>query len=388
MNKFLGILYTLLATVGTVLFGASQGILIPILIDNFKNALGSPYFLLITSSFFFVIIFGVVFVIYKIFEKKKSYTCYSIKQHILFVLTGTFDAFTGIFLIYASDATRTPIVLQSILSGCTIFITITISKRLIKSKRKIKFINIYVIISLILLFISIIISIIPQFTNSVWKWTDFFWIFIFLIGMVCRGTYNTFQEKYIEITKNTIGNQITVLFWTCFYQFFVIIFMVWLDIIPFFGYSKITEFGSNFINFYTCYIPIHCSPIILLLGLGFVVGYSGSYVCAIYLNAESANYSMLATSLVSPSVILFFELFPSLNSGIKYPLYFTIPAIILNILSLVIWNFWEIVIVKKSKNKNNQNNSTINSKESIIKKVVNRPSRICSQDSPLLLGEV
>lgn len=352
------IVYTVTATIGTVVFGSMQNILVPILIDSFKSNMGSPYFILITSAFFFWVVFGIMFSSYKMTTKPKSYPD---GAHKIFFWTGTFDAFTGIFLVYASDATRTPIVLQSILAGTAIVFTVIASKLLIVSKKDINYKNKYVFSSLFLLAISVGLSTIPQYVESDWGLQNLFWIIIFLVGIICRAIYNTLQEKYIEMAKakesqEFISNndsrdwehKLVILYWTCFYQFFVMVFFVWLDIIPFFGYSKPSNFLDHTKNFYKCYFLIDCKWT-LLLGLGFIAGYIGSYFSAIYLNAKSANFSMLATTMIPPAVISFFEIFPSLNSGENYSPFIIISCISLNTACVIIWRYWERLEEKNNK---------------------------------------
>lgn len=342
------LLLTILATVGAVVFGSAQSILVPVLIASFKESLGTPYYILLVSAFFFVLIF---FCIYLPVQKKTDNPLWSFNRGswIIFGLTGGFDALTGIFIVYASDATRTPIVLQTILAGTTIVFTMVISKKVIESKKDIKFKNKFVIGSLVLLLLSVIISTIPQYTHTKWSPWSTFWLIVYLLGMGCRATYNTLQEKYIEIKGDNFSNKITILFWTCFFQFFIMGLLIWVDLIPGFGYSTPSTFGEETKNFFECYFAISCKWT-LLLGLSFVAAYTGSYFSAIYLNAKSANYSMLANTLIAPTVIVFFTIFPHLNEGIKYPIYITIPAISLNIFSVVLWKYWEIHVAGKRGN--------------------------------------
>ena len=94
-----------------------------------------------------------------------------------------------------------------------------------------------------------------------------------------------------------------------------------------------------------CFVDINCDD-----GMGLITGFIMAYICvyysAIYLNSKSANYSMLTLTLVSPTIITFFEIFPNLNTGIHYPLYIVITSIVLNLLSLFTWKYWEEYVVK------------------------------------------
>ena len=350
-KKTFQIVFIIILTISVIFFGTTMNILIHMYINIIKNAQGSIYYILIINEIPAICIFGVCKVITNI---KRACVCYSWKVRIMVFFIGFLDGITGICILYTSDSTRTPIVLQSILSGISIFFTIIISKLIIKSK-KIKFCNCYVIISLALVLSSIILCIIPQFAMFEWKWISLLWISIYLMGILCKSIYFSLQEKYIEMTKNTIDSYINMLSNTSIYRLMTEMSLVFVEITPFFGYTKIFDFYEHSTNFYACYFTIICEWYILFIGILFSIAYISYNVCIIVLNSKSANYSTLVLISVSSFVILFFEVFPSWNKGIRYPLYITIPALVLNIIGLIIWQVWEL---KKMKEKDTNKDIT------------------------------
>lgn len=336
------------AALAAVLFGSGQGIFIPILIASFKNALASPYYIIISSAAWFVLIFGILYIG---ILKKYNYNLvdHSRGEWIIFILTGLFDAFTGICIVYASDATRTPIVMQTVLAGFTVVFTLVISKSLIDSKKHINLANKYVGISLGLLLLSVGLCMIPQINQSKFNLESIFWIGVYLVGTVCRATYNTLQEKYMQTydSGTSIVNKINILFWTCAFQLIFATLFIWVDFLPMFGYSHPYNFGSKTVQFAKCYFSVDCEYT-FWYAMGFVLSYIGSYFAAVQLNSKSASFSMLTTTLIGPSVILFFTLVPTMNPGIKYPLYITIPAALCSVLSIAIWGYWERRVLPKN----------------------------------------
>lgn len=326
----------LLATAGVIIFGSSQNIILPILIDSFGKNFGGPYFILLWSSVHFVIIFGII---YGIILRRGYDPKLDKHKMVLFCLTGLFDALTGVFIVYSSDAKRTPVIMQSILAGSTIFPSIICTKFLIKKKGDISFNNKYVYISLIFLAIGVGIACIPEFEKSHWKPTNILWILFYTCGIICRSLYNVLQEKYIEIDGDTIRNKFNVLFWTCIFQLGFVVLFFWVDMVPYVGMSTDGNFISHLRSSFQCYFG-KCNYTFMLETL-FVFGYTMSYVSAIYLNADSANYNMIAVTLITPTVAIFFTIIPSLNSGLHYPIYITIPSILCCTTSLFIWGYWE-----------------------------------------------
>lgn len=95
-----------------------------------------PYFVLSSASFSFVIIFGfctlftlLVQFILNSFSSEKKYSFITLKDDVYFpqwqlILIGFFDAMNGVFVVFASPASRTAPFLQAILGNSLIPLTI------------------------------------------------------------------------------------------------------------------------------------------------------------------------------------------------------------------------------------------------------------------------
>lgn len=187
------------STFSVIFFDSSISILIPIFIQSLKNAQSTPYYLFLISAIFFIIVFFFALILYRIYNQLPLYQTYDQASNYTFIITGIFNALSVILIVYSSDATRLPIVMQSILSGSGIFFSVIASKYLIESKRMLNFYNKYTGLSLGLLLLSIIISTIPQYTIAEWKASDLFWIVIYLLGNASYAIFNTLQERYLEL---------------------------------------------------------------------------------------------------------------------------------------------------------------------------------------------
>ena len=144
---------------------------------------------------------------------------------------------------------------------------------------------------------------------------------------------------------------LVMLFWGCIFQLLTLILFFWVDFIQGFGYStNFSEFYNHFANAWTCFFGLlgGCQgngPI----GLVFIAGYFISYFSGAGLNESSATYGLVATTLTSPVVIVFYLLFPSLNlNNTNSPLWSVLPSVFLMVLGTIVWKLWE----NKEKRKN------------------------------------
>jgi len=120
-----------------------------------------------------------------------------------------------------------------------------------------------------------------------------------------------------------------------------LILLFWLEYI--FGYSDspLTTFLNSFKTFFTNFEQT------FLLEL-FIYDCLLLYVLSIHLNAISTNYNMILTNLTNQSVAIFFVIFPSLNNGIKHPVWIIMISLFFNIVSVCLWiRGEENVIIKK-----------------------------------------
>jgi hypothetical protein len=312
----LGLLVT-----GVSVTGATQRIIVTFLASRYPSMI----FVILMSGLHFILFFGILLLV---LTKAKYELFKPLSNHVwTVVIAGIFNGLSGLFSLYASNPVRTPAVVQSVLPALAIIPSVIMTKYILK--KQISYNKRYIVPSLLLLFISIGISVIP--VVSQWYPMSIVWILIYIVGTILRSGHNIMQEKYITDTEdNTFLNRVRMIFYIRLTQFAVAVLFSWLDI--FLGYSNnmAVAFIKSFDHFGTN--GISC----LLLEI-----FTGSYICmfivSVSLNAISTNYNMIATAIVNPSTAIFYTIFPDLNPGLKYPIYIVAPALILSILSVILW---------------------------------------------------
>lgn len=109
---------------GVTVTGSILNIIIPILTTQYE----SLYYILFVTSIEFLIIFGFLLLIFK---KGKSLNP---PKKIIIFFSGLFNALMGIFGVYTSNPDRTPIVMQTIITGLAIIPSVILTKFLLKKK--------------------------------------------------------------------------------------------------------------------------------------------------------------------------------------------------------------------------------------------------------------
>ena len=114
-------LVLIIATV-TIIFGVTMVISLPLYSEGIIAAGSDPYIVVLFSSMWFPIVFGLIWLVYK----------YTLDRNIPWrpasfrftMLIGFLNSLNGILVVYASDPARTPPYLQAILSCSTIPFTV------------------------------------------------------------------------------------------------------------------------------------------------------------------------------------------------------------------------------------------------------------------------
>jgi len=311
-----------LLIIGIIITGSTEHITIPLMSSFYE----SIYFILVISTLEGIFNYGLILII---INKKIP----PMKNKSTLVLAGLFSTLMSFFLIYSANPTRTPVLIQSIFLGLALIPSIILTKYVLK---KLIYYNYkYTIPSLILLILSVIIATTPLYHHL----TDTtLWVIGYALGVFFLSLTNIYQEKYILDTQDhTFINKIGLAFYTSVFQFGFIILFCWVEIL--FGYNPnpIQSFINSGYTFATNWVHF------ILLQL-FIFDCLGLYVLSIYLNAISTNYNMILTNLTNQSVAIFFEIFPSLNHGLKYSPYIVASSLILNIISVVLWIKGEVKV--------------------------------------------
>jgi hypothetical protein len=304
-----------------VITSSVQHICVPILVTYFE----SLYFIIMATSFEGCINYAIVLLILTKgrFALPKNYK--------LVALAGVFNALMSLCFIYSSNPQRTPVVIQSIFLGFTVFPTVLL-RRLFLHKIII-YNKIYISASILFLMISVGVASYPLYDST--PGGDHnklsMWIAGYLGAVFFLSIDNVMQEKYVITTNDgSVTNKITFAFYTSICQFCTLILFCWVEFV--FGYTNtpIESFARSAIAF------VH-NPYLLLLFHFFIYDCLILYLISINLNAISTNYNMILTNLTTQSVAIFFTIFPQLNNGLKYELHITLISLICNSISVILW---------------------------------------------------
>ena len=169
-----------------------------------------------------------------------------------------------------------------------------------------------------------------------------------LIGEFFSSFYSVLQEVYFEKTNSSCETQYTIaknefimLLYSSIYQIIFMIIFFWVDIIPIFGYSSsFDDFYSNLKNSFYCFLGYNgCGYQNALFGTSFILGYVITNISMAIICTSSANlaiYSSIVSVPISASVFIITKVGTE-----STPLWSAIPAVVLEVISLVIWKRWE-----------------------------------------------
>jgi hypothetical protein len=323
-----------LLIIGVIITGSIEHIMLPLIVGYYP----SLYFIIITSSIHGCLNYGILVMIV---TRCRLLTVYNTlrPQWKTILITGSCNALMSLCFIYSASPTRTPVIIQSIFLGLAIIPTVGFRKLLLNKQTTYK--RKFIIPSIILLITSVILSIIPLFILD-YDIFAAYWIIGYIIAIILLSFDNVMQEKYVTDSNDTnFINKLSFALATSICQVIVLICSVWMEWV--FGYSDspVEVFKTSLVEFITKIDSF------LFLEL-FILDCLALYLLSIYLNSISTNYNMILTNLTNQSVAIFFIIFPSLNTGIHYPIYLVIPTLILNYISVILW-------VNGENNNNNRN---------------------------------
>lgn len=309
----------LLLLISIVLTSSIQHICVPLLVTYFE----SLYFIIMVTSFEGCINYGVVLLVITGFKFYKP------KNLKLILIAGFFNALMSLCFIYSSNPVRTPVVIQSIFLGFTVFPTVVFRRVFLSDSGKLTLYNKkYIVLSIVFLAISVFVASWPLYNEE--KGLTM-WIVVYLFAVLFLSVDNVLQERFVLTTKDySVQNKISFAFYSGLCQLCTLILFCWVELV--FGYSSnpIRTFETSAVNF------VH-NPYQLLFLHMFIYNCLVLYLISINLNAISTNYNMVLTNLTTGSVAIFFTIFPQLNNGIKYELHITLISLICNAIGVSLW---------------------------------------------------
>ena len=132
-----------------------------------------------------------------------------------------------------------------------------------------------------------------------------------------------------------------MLFYSTLIQSLSILFLWFVDIIPFFGLNNLNTFIKDFPKIFTCNFTNECGNAHIFFLL-FNIGYVLTYISCAYFNIKSAPFSLMFSVLITPICVIFWLAFSSLNPNPQdIPLYYPLISILLGTIGMAIWKYWE-----------------------------------------------
>ena len=274
------ILYSVLTVAGQ----SAENISIIFWIDAMKAAGDSKplnYAILINTAIAYTAFFWLCVFVYHCFSRQRS-PAHKPWQPIWYdretlktcIVIGFANALNGFFVVYASDAKRTPAILQALLGNTTVLFALPFHRYYLAEKRN--YCQVVPITAIGLLVLATVISLIPtlqdlasgkssmSFTGS----AGALWPFIFLAGQGCAAWYLVLQSKALRhledqrnqpntLTQasseeaedaesgggsskvpprprdrqNTIGERLHVLAWGCTFLLLFFLAGFWIDLV-------------------------------------------------------------------------------------------------------------------------------------------------------------
>lgn len=343
----------------TLLLGSvTQSVTLPFWITSFGDNIGGPYFIVCWASFIFTTFFGIMFMIVKITKKPKMVNVWHYMKN--YIVQGLANCMNGIFVVYSSPIKRTPPILFLVIGNINIFFSILFTRLLVKEKKKLRYSEWRPMVSMGMIICAIAMMIggklAYEITEQHFKVASIIWIIFATIGVAFGSLYNVLQERYLtdsnkefENDKNAKdANKSVTLFWTSLFQLIFMILFFWVDIIPFFGFTKIDTFLENINNSFGCFFGTGtCSYQNSLYGLLFTLGYIVTYISTIVINEKSANFANYTNAAQTPLAAIVFYI-TKLGTETT-PLWSIIPTITFISVGIYLWKNWEIRIEEKER---------------------------------------
>lgn len=309
-----------------ILGGSGQSIVLPMWLAYLKGS--APYFVLLFASIAFVIIFGVILIVYAIFFPKKLAPILVTKDdvtttisqsflltkriHLILFFIGFMDSMNGFFAVFSSPSSRTSLPIQASLGVTLIPITIIVRWIVLKRKPTAKQ---YIAIAVIML--GVIVTMIPTIADfdasgingrgHASPFTRIVWPCLFIFAFVPAAFMNVLSESVLKDVESL--NVVVFLFWTSLYQVITDLAFFWADLIPGFGMSSsIHSFGQHLANGFSDTIHSRDAAGLAILFIAFyVISYLGTNM--LIRNDEGATWSAVIGNFSTPICVLWWYLF-------------------------------------------------------------------------------
>lgn len=309
---------SLICVAGSVVGGVTQNVALPLWLVALGDAPAgpNPFFVLVFASLAYVVIFGGVVVYQTMFTNLITQVERTFPHRYL-ALIGVCDALNGVLVVFASPPDRTAPFLQAILGNSIIPFTMIGSYFILHRKTTWKHVG-----CASLCVLGLLIALAPTILNldnvahrySESNTARYVWPLVFMFGFLPAAAMNIYEEKVLKtvVGADSLGqlNLVYMLFWTSLYQLLAAILMFWAAIIPGFGVSTASAFPNSMWENLSCNFGGQTCSWAPFFFVVFVAGYTASYLFGGWLfRHASANYQVVATSLVTPLGALWWTCF-------------------------------------------------------------------------------
>ncbi|XP_077985154.1 uncharacterized protein LOC144439444 [Glandiceps talaboti] len=304
--------FNVFLSVMTIVSNVAMNVTLPLFTESLQGY-SDPYYVLFSSSFLFFLIFFIILALSKAFNRSVSFRLSAPMKYA--ILAGILNALNGLLVVYASDPSRTPPVLQAILS--TSIIPFTVVSRYIITRVGV---GIKRLVCTGVVLIGLFISMEPVIFNidnaddtgaggHQSTASRVIWPTIFLFGFLPAGIMNVLMEKIMEKESSAVKANV----WVNGFQILTVGCLFWTDFIPGFGtVSSAKKFAENFSQGYRCQYggDSNCSSVVGPSWL-FVASSSFASVFGFLLlrYADGAIYLVIVQAMVTPLGALFWTVF-------------------------------------------------------------------------------
>jgi drug/metabolite transporter (DMT)-like permease len=187
-----------LLILGVIIFGSVGNILTPIIVSSNET---STYFILLLNSVESFMIYFLILICITCYNRTFEVFKIRLNLFLLSCISGIISGLIGVCFLYASDPIRTPVIIQSILLGVSIFPNVIFSRFILNKKNNYEFK--YIVVSICFLLLSIGLGIIPlseQTLNFNYKMIG--WITMYLFGVILFSLYSVLQEKFVNYSND------------------------------------------------------------------------------------------------------------------------------------------------------------------------------------------
>jgi len=272
---------------------------------------------------------------------------------------GLLNALNGFFVIYPSDPTRTPPLIQQVLFNAGLLFTVFWNVIFLGHSLQ-RYRNVYAAAGLAMILCGSYVGMIPLFSNADLESDQITYSFIFLLGTAFGCGYNVMQKWYLEYVRRVLlpavdkdeqgmyGMYTKLQLLSMQVVWMTMIFFVgfWTDFIPFFGFAPSSSvFSTNGgVILKTALLPWNWGLVGAAGAMGAIanIGYLVSFWCSLLMNNWATTFTAVANQLVPVFASIAFKLIPGLDpSGVNIGWEILVPSFLMSAIGAILVHAFE-----------------------------------------------